>query len=280
MKKLLCNCIILVLFFSCHSDEEISLQYSFWVAGHTYGKAGADNNGFHPPFVKQISWINECDSIQFGVLTGDLVFKSTMEDWAEIDRDISNFEMPVHIALGNHEYKNPEIVKSRFSKTYSAFKVKNDLHIILDPNIDNWNISGDQLNFLKKELQNHSKKDGNIFIYAHQVFWWNPTKFPKLSINSTEGKSSKLNFDAEILPILNAQRAEVFLFAGDVGAAHWSDNYAYSKINNVNYIASGMGSGVEDNFLLVDVFSDGAVKVKAVFLADGAIRQLNDESIQ
>lgn len=276
MKQLLCYCLLLVLSFSCQTAEEVTLQYSFWVAGHTYGKAGTNNNGFHPPFYKKTNWINKCDSIQFGVLTGDLVFKSTAEDWDEIDAHISNFEMPIHIALGNHEYKNPEIIKNRFPKTYYSFSLENDLHIILDPNIDNWNISGDQLDFLKHELHNYSKKKGNIFIYAHQVYWWNPSKFPALRINSTEGKSPKLNFETEILQLLNGKKAEVFLFAGDVGAANWSDTYFYSKIKNVNYIASGMGSGIKDNFLLVDVFSNGSVKVKTVFLEDGAIRELSN----
>jgi hypothetical protein len=50
---------------------------------------------------------------------------------------------------------------------------KKDIFIILDANIDGWNISGEQLKFLKQSLPNEKDAINNIFIFSHQLIWMN-----------------------------------------------------------------------------------------------------------
>ena len=98
-------------------------------------------------------------NIQYGFLTGDIVYRSTAEEWDAIDEDIESLGVPVHMAPGNHDVAS-KLFERRYAvngKTYYKFSIRGDLFIILDPNIDSWNISGDQLLFLNDAIKSVSK---------------------------------------------------------------------------------------------------------------------------
>lgn len=140
--------VIFILLFSINL-KTIYAQYSFFVAGHTYGQPGINNEGFHPPFKEKFEYIQSRGEIVFGVLTGDIVKPNpTEQDWDEIDADIIELGLPVYFAVGNHDMENRPLFESRYGITYYHFIYNSDLFIVLDPNIDGWNISGEQLVFL------------------------------------------------------------------------------------------------------------------------------------
>ena len=97
---------VLGAFLGCEKDPKLvsdKIDYSFFVAGHTYGKPGMDNAGVHPPFKDMFELINKDEYIQFGVLTGDIVIIGTETNWNEIDADILTLNKPVYFAVGNHD---------------------------------------------------------------------------------------------------------------------------------------------------------------------------------
>ncbi len=78
--------------------------------------------------------------------------------------------------------------------TYFDARVGHDALIILDPNIDEWRISGDQLEFLRIALKRQAQAR-NIFAFFHQVLWWEPdNQFGSITLNSLEGRSDSMNF--------------------------------------------------------------------------------------
>jgi len=248
--------VLTLLFMICIQDNEQCEPYSFFVAGHAYGNPGVNNEGFHPPFEAKYDFIKADSLIKFGVLTGDFVKYSTQEDWEEVDVEISKLNLKIYLALGNHEYKNPELIEQRFDQTYYSFLQSNDLHIILDPNIDSWNISGSQLSWLKEILKNQDHVR-NIFVYTHQLLWRSPkNKYSHIRINSQEGRDPNMNYWTEIEPLFQNLDKPIYMFAGDVGAASWSQDYSYDVDYNITYISSGMGEGEGDNFLIVSVIED------------------------
>ncbi len=269
------------LFFGCSDqDKPENKAYSFFVAGHTYGKAGINNVGFHPPFKNKLDRIRDHHLMSFGVLTGDIVYEPTAQDWQEVDDDIAKLGIEVHIAPGNHEYRDPAMMAQRFEKTYYRFIQKNDLHIILDPNFDHWNISGDQLDFLKNTIKESFEKVDNIFVYFHQVLWWDSNnEFAHLRLNSKENRDPKLNFWKEVLPLFEHTNRPVFMFAGDVGGAGWSDACLFDQHKNIQLIASGMGKGQGDNFLIVEVDESKKVQINLIALNgddENALGKLED----
>lgn len=250
-------------------QEEDKPTFSFFVAGHTYGKAGKNNKGLHPPFVEMFDKLNNIDPLEFGVLTGDIVYQSTTEDWNEVDRDLAQLKVPIYFAVGNHDVLDRELFSQRYGKTYYSFRKENNLFLILDPNLDKWSISGDQLNFFRKEVK-AVKPDDNIFIFSHQVIWWEPDNdFSNISINSESGRKDNPNFWSELAPLFTKLENPIYMFAGDVGAFSPGENKSlyFGRYENIQFIASGMGGGIHDNIVLVDIFPDKP-EIKIIELND------------
>ena len=224
---------LLLISISCHAD------YSFFVAGHAYGHpvtrlANPDILGLYPPFM------NRVHGNDFGVLTGDIVYKSNDREWSATIKDIDSLGVPVFIAAGNHDKVGPYFDK--MYKSYFSFEYGGDLFIILDPNLDKWNISGDQLAFLKGVIRDY----GNTFVFFHQVLWHDRVKTP---VNSLSGKGDNINFWSEVFPLF---RENTYLFAGDTGVQEHQQPMI-AKHQGVTLIASGMGGGVNDNYIEVTV---------------------------
>ena len=247
---------------SIQSDNQ---GYSFYVAGHTYGKPGIKSTGLYGPFTEKFHFINEYQPIKFGFLLGDLVKKSSTEAWELVKKDLDSLDPRIEniivpgnhdVGIGVHDAKRA-IFLQQFGKTFFSFKHGKDLFIMLDGNISEWNISGEQLQFLKQSLPNKKDSTSNIFIFSHQLIWQSPSKsgFKKIKPNSLEGRSNNLNFWDEVFPLFSDLTNDVYFFAGDVGAFPNGNELFYTKYSNVKFLATGMGGGMRDNFLIVSVIN-------------------------
>ena len=259
----------IVLLSLCSFAQSDSTKYSFFVAGHAYGKPGVNNPGFHPPFKDKFNYIQSRTEIKFGVLTGDIVSPFPVaQDWDEIDADIDSLGLPVYFAVGNHDMENRPLFESRYDSTYYYFVYKNDLFIVLDPNIDGWNISGDQLNFLKQTLASNSENVSNIFVFFHQILWKEvDNEFSYIKWNSNAGRDESINFWSEVEPLFSALDNEIIMFAGDLGAS-WSSDVSYDKYNNITLISSGMGDENGENFIVVNIHNDYSIHYDLICLSD------------
>ena len=261
------------------SQDSDSIDYKFFVAGHVYGApAEADSNiGVHPPFKRKLPLIKEDDTITFGFFTGDIVFDALKEDeWEEVDQDISYLEKTVYFAPGNHDVgssKKRSIFTKRYGATYQSFVHKNDLFIILDPNMDKWNISGEQLDWLKEVLSTKKNNVDNVFVFFHQLLWWEKDNiYSKVRLNSSSGRGEKVNFFPEVNSLFEEMENRVYMFAGDIGM--YDQGYMYHKPSNVSFIASGMGGRKEDNFLIVNVNTNKEVEFDLIMLNGENMKQL------
>lgn len=254
---------IVIILIGCGSQKN-EVRYSFFVAGHAYGSIYFPADGLYNKFSQNKPFLDSISTLKFGVLTGDIVQKGTAEEWKAITRDLHTFDIPIYLAPGNHDYKNPELLQKHFPKKYHSFKMNNDLHIVIDATADGWSILGDQLAWLKKTI-NDNQSVTNIFVYVHQVIWKDTDHpFEHIKVNSTEGLTNPPNFWSDILPLLETINQQVFIFAGDVGGAPWSSSMSYDKSNNLHFFTSGMGSGDNDNFILVNVMESGQARFEFV----------------
>jgi hypothetical protein len=124
---------------------------------------------------------------------------------------------------------------------------------VLDPNLDEWNISGDQYVFLQNTLDEYAPVVDNIHVFFHQLLWWSPDNiYQNITINSTEGRADSINFWSEIMPLFEALPHTTHMFAGDVGAYPSGDEFVYHAYNeHIYFVASGVGSLNRDNFVMV-----------------------------
>ena len=56
------------------------------------------------------------------------------------------------------------------------------------------------------------------------------------------------------------------MFAGDLGAGKWASDVAYDHYGNISLIASGMGEGIGDNFVVANVHQDKSVTFDLICL--------------
>lgn len=261
--------IVLLMISSLLSGQiEDSILYSFFVAGHTYGSAGVNNEGLHPPFVEKFEYIQNREEIELGILTGDIVNEGTLQNWQEVDADIETLGLPVFFAVGNHDMTNRPLFESLYGETYYYFTYRDDLFIILDPNIDGWNISVEQLTFLENTLSEIIDIE-NIYVFFHQLLWWEPDNiYSNIHPNSFEGRADTINFWTEVEPLFNGLSNRVFMFCGDLGAASWSSVISYDQYDNITLVGSGMGYINGENFVVVNVHMDHSVSYDLICLSD------------
>ncbi|MCB9233976.1 MAG: metallophosphoesterase [Bacteroidia bacterium] len=253
--------------------------YTFFAAGHVYGTPGIENNGVHPPFQAMFPLLWQWEYLEFGVFLGDNVKSPSDSAYDMLAADIDSIGVPVYLCLGNHDAGNAVPFLKRYPKRYQSWTAHGDLFIILDPNLDKWNISGEQLEWLRQTLEEH-KSAPNIFVFMHQVLWLEKDNvFKGIQPNSFQGKADTINFWSEIEPMFHSRLNQVYMFAGDVGAFPWWPAYHYYAYDNMHLIGTGMGGGKKDNFIIVEVRADRSVNFRLIALNGGnhdALGKLTD----
>lgn len=240
-----------IILFGCKHEELLieDESYSFFVAGHTYGNPVNYQEGLYPAFVNQIPELNTQYDFEFGVFAGDFVPSPTQNYIDAALTDIAKFDHPIHIAAGNHD--RGDLYLEYFKEYYYTFKKDRTQFIFLSPT--DWNIEGDQLIFFKEVLNGLSTDVDYVFIIVHELIWWSPeNKFGKIKINWIGNYPGSSNYEEEVKPLLTGLNQSIYFIAGDLGAGHTVSPYMYHKEDNITYIATGMGGGKEDNFLIID----------------------------
>lgn len=247
--------IIAVILVGGVKGQTESPEYSFFTAGHTYGSPDNTTFGLYYPFDDYIPKINNYPSMELGFLTGDVVVHPTIPRWDSVQEDIDKFNMPIYIAAGNHDLSEEFV--ARFGPYYYNFFHKGDLFIILTPGLDSWNISGDQLDFLKRVLEENYTTVKNVFIILHELIWWSPTnEYSKIKINAVSHYPGSSNYQSEIEPLLLSYPNHITIYAGDLGCYPHVTPFMYHSYDNITLIGSGMGGGLQDNFIITDVYKD------------------------
>ncbi len=242
-------------------------SYSFFIAGHSYGEQGVNNVGLHPPLKEKFPLIQSNEDMRFGVLLGDVVYMPSAEDWDEVDVDIANLGLPVYIAVGNHDMINRQLYENRYGSTYFSFTCEKDLFVVLDPLLDEWNISEDQLLFLQEAINDNAEGLENVFIMIHQLLWYEDDNiYSDFHPNGLNGRADTINFWSEIIPYCKDLEYEFFFCAGDVGANQNACNFMYDKFDNITFIATGMGDGDGENFIVVNVNENKSIDYELICL--------------
>jgi hypothetical protein len=237
-------------------------QYSFIVAGHTYGAHARTTPGLHPPFLAKLP--NDIDSSVFALfLTGDLVNQSSKTTWNQVKADLSKLTIPSYYIMGNHD-ADPlgyDAFNEKHGSTFYSFFHQSDLYIILNSTKKERSISSDQVDFLKGVIAGSVSK--RVFIFIHELIWNSDKKYRGVISNSRSRYNEIVkysNFWSDIFPLLSAEKERSFyIMAGDVGGNTDAVSAFYDTRENVTLVASGMGEVSDENYLKVHI-SDDTVK--------------------
>lgn len=235
---------------SINSD---SLQnYSFIVSGHFYG--GSSNLTGFPvnTILAHLDWVNESNSTMLMSL-GDI--------FMDVKNDIPNYEtcffqklnIPLFNAVGNHDISS-NIYQSNFGETFFYFQISNDIHIVLDTEINDGSIKDEQMIILNEvyELVKSNLDIKNVFVYTHRTIW--ARSYPELDLLFTTNTQSVFgnNYTKEVLPILALiqSKAQVHVFSGSLGDAPASF-FNFKSDDGINYIATAIRGLKRDAVLIV-----------------------------
>lgn len=241
-----------------------------FIAGHTYGNPGDKNSSTYPKLIEHLK--KNKNEYQYAFLAGDIVNKSSKINFLQVKNELNNFIENIYVAPGNHDLENDKNNSSAkrdflsvFNKKYQSLSVNGNKFILLDSTTKQGKISNDQINFLKKIIDN-SKKVENIFVISHHVIWENYVR-NKITSNVSKSFFKDDNFE-EVLSIFNEidEKINIYFIAGDIGVSYKKTVLFCEKNKNLNFIATGMGNKKLDNYLDLLISSEGEIlSIRPVF---------------
>lgn len=233
--------------------------YSILISGHFHGSS-KNTSGF--PAVTLTRNINTINN------SGALLLFSLGDLFLDVKNDIPNYkssfidklEMPLFNAPGNHDISG-DIYERNFGRTFFSFRIKSELFIVLNTELDDGSIEGEQLSMLKDAL-NEMKGIKNVFVFSHRLIWAEQhPKMIKLFTDNTRSSNGN-NFRSEILPMFQKlnRKINIYFFGGSLGNA--PAPFFYHKEKNIFYIATAIRDTPKDAFLKLDI-KNGDVKLSA-----------------
>lgn len=268
-------------------------SFRFISFGHLYGEPGQNPSKPSPSFTRAIAKLNKLDPA-FCVLLGDIFYKWDNDEIKKTVAQLSQLSFPVVNAVGNHDVARRRKWEAQYGTTYFAFSYGTSRFLVIDTELDSWNLSGDQLEFVKHEVAKCGTKDGpkNLFIFGHKVIWAGTRETAVCAAGSNDPTSLQVfikrpkelpTFNKDIRPMLReaSKKVPIYFFGGDVGA--FPDRVHLflqqdSKIegSQLYYLACGIGDQARDATLVVDVAADGAVQVRGWEFATGKFLDLKN----
>ncbi|HET6558208.1 MAG TPA: hypothetical protein VFG54_12895 [Prolixibacteraceae bacterium] len=234
-------------------------RYSILVAGHAYGAHAGTNIGLHPPFLNRLA-LEDTTGVKGLFLTGDIVNRSTLASWAQIEKELTGLDFNSYYVMGNHDDNTigHNVFITKHGALYYSFTLHNDLYIVLNSTESDRSISSTQLTFLSSTLQDASAR--RVFVFFHEVIWNSHERYRLVRSNSRsryDQIKSVSNFWQEVAPMLKLYpERRFYLIAGDVGGNPDAIAASYDRWDNMTLLTSGMGEVPNENYLRVDIAPD------------------------
>ena len=264
MKVLVGFVLLIFTLLSC-SEKLPSEDLHFFVAGHVMGNSDSINHPFHPAFMKYLEEATADSSLNFGVFTGDIVSRSNVQSWDFVDGAIRKLGKEVYFAPGENDLKNFDLYTARYGNPDYFFEKGNNLFQCWDVSLNGWNISNEQMNKLKKQVENNAYD--NVFIFLNHAPWYDSVRTPGIKPNSLKGRSNEQLFYVNSLPKLKNLKTPIYLFAGDVGGTGQGGEISIHQNKNIHLLTTGMGGGEWENILQIHVIK-GRVSIDVDYLSE------------
>lgn len=249
-------------------NESTDEEYLIIVAGHIYGSN--KSTAPHPAqsFINKLSYFADLNP-SLMVLLGDIVPRGSTADFQDLEESILfDQDYPIFNAVGNHDVENRQLYEDRYGSTYFYFPYRSAYFIILDTELDNCKISGDQLEMLETSLKNavSDAQISQIFIFTHKVLFFDQGLYQRLNNDQSNLPNDRYSclFSHNYSRLLTdlflpaAEIKPVYLLAGDVGA--WGGNLtpyqARYQGSDFHLLTTGLGDTAQDSVIIVNIKGD------------------------
>ncbi|MFN3916792.1 MAG: metallophosphoesterase family protein [Flavobacteriales bacterium] len=252
--------------------------FSFIVSGHFHG--GSNNtSGF--PASTILSYIDDFNATnnRFMICLGDL-FLDVRNDIPVYKRVlIDKLNKPLFNTPGNHDISG-NVYQENFGKTYGSFRISQALFILLDTELDNSSIKGEQLMLLQQKLNDLSEIT-QVYLFSHRPVWAESLPvFEGVFPDNTKSKFGT-NFNDEVYPLLKKAQntAQVYWFSGSLGDAPASFFYHKMADEQIHFIQTAIRNLPRDAILRVNVV-DAETSFSTISLTGQYLEPLQHYNLQ
>jgi hypothetical protein len=258
-------------------------NYSFIVSGHFHGQS---NNGSTFPASTVLASIDTLNKLNptFLMSLGDL-FLDVNDVYLDHYKSslFSKIKFPLFNAVGNHDLSNGNRYEKEYGKSFFSFSVASELYIVLNTEINDGSIDGEQLSFLKSSVEEAKKsKIKNIFIFTHRPIWAERIdKYKHLFLENTRTAIGTNNFMEEVLPLINtiSNSKNVFWMSGSLGGGPASFFYDKNDENKIVFIQTAIRDTPNDAMLNVSV-NNGVVKLNGISLTNQQLNAIESYNVE
>jgi hypothetical protein len=193
----------------------------------------------------------------------------------------NKLQMPLLNAVGNHDLSNGNRYEKVYGKSFYTYIVGYQLFIVLDTEIDDGSIKGQQLNIFKTALADINKNAiKQIFIFSHRPIWSEEEEaYTTLFKGNTKSRWSPPNYKKEILPLLQQVKIPVYWISGSMGAGS-ATSFFYDKDEKtgITFIQTAIRDTPRDGVLQVNV-SKGKITFKGISLTGEQLNPVESYNI-
>lgn len=234
-------------------------NFSFIISGHFHGSSYNKSTFPASTILAGIDTLNSLKPI-FLISLGDLfldVNDTYIEHYQRSFFDKLN--MPLYNAVGNHDLANGNRYDKIYSPTYYKLSVNDNLFVILNTEINDGSIEGEQLVFLKNLLDETYKNNlqfKNIFLFSHRPVWSeNNERYEKLFLDNTRTALGENNFETEVKSLLTklSKTKNIFWISGSLGSGPASFFYDKDPETNICFMQTAIRDLPRDAVLQVNV---------------------------
>lgn len=238
-------------------------RWHFLVAGHLYGdpKQTAMPAASFQRALPQLA----ASGADLLVCCGDTFRVGVPQCFDATAAVLQQLSAPVFNAVGNHDVVDRQAYTARFGPTFGAFVHGGCAFVLLDTELQTWEIAGEQLAFLRRALAAAAGRADvrAVFCCAHKLVFAHRQRYLEVLLggNALDGMDEPRpnRFAADVLPLLAAaaRTKPVYWIAGDIGTARTLPAFCdRDPSSGVTFLATGIGDLPRDCVLEVEV--DGA----------------------
>ena len=260
--------------------NDTACNYSFLVSGHFHGESTNISTFPASTVLANIDTLNALNS-NFLMSLGDLFLDVTETDLEHYKNSLfRKLKMPLLNAVGNHDLANGNRYEKIFGKTYFSFTDHTELFIILNTEVNDGSILGDQLEMFKTAMKSAGSSGiKNIFIFSHRPIWAEEnSKYKNLFEGNTRSQFGKPNFESTIRPLLINSSSSIYWISGSLAGGPASFFYDKEVNSSITFMQTAIRDLPRDAVLQVNV-RDGKISFKGISLTGQQLEPVESYNI-
>ncbi len=242
-------------------------SYSFIVSGHFHGQSSNTSTFPAATLLANIDTLNAMKPL-FLMSLGDM-FIDVDETYIDHYKNsfFSKINFPLFNSVGNHDLSNGNLYEKVYGKTFYSFEVGHELFIVLNTELNDGSIKGEQLEFLETGLtKSKIEHIKNIFIFTHRPIWAERIeKYNKLFLENTRTEIGKNNFTEDVLPLLTdfSKDKNIVWISGSMGGGPASFFYDKNNELNITFMQTAIRDVPRDAVLKINI-NEGKVYYEGI----------------